>query len=66
MVSTRKPCETGTTVDWGDGTPPSTMTSCDESSSSHTYESAGTYDVEVRVGASPRKTTGPSRGRVAG
>ena len=36
------------TVDWGDGSLPSTVTAYDDTSRIHTYAADGTYDVEIR------------------
>ena len=36
------------TVDWGDGTPLSTVLSYNSANATHTYTNAGTYNVEIR------------------
>ena len=39
----------GVTIDWGDGSPPETLTGTGNRNTTHTYSAAGTYDITLDV-----------------
>ncbi len=39
----------GVTIDWGDGSPPQTLTGTGNRNTTHTYSAAGTYDITLDV-----------------